>query len=236
MKRTMLVVILGILWAGLAYAVECGSVTFLVGKAQKMDLGNGKWEELKYKEKLSDNTRIRTAKASTLKIKLLDDSVITLGESAVFDMATVAAKPGQPSSGEFNVLYGKVRAVVTKVKDGKNDYRFSTPTAVAGVRGTDLGIEVKGAEQSKFVVFEGEIEVKSRVKKIGDKTQDFKPVVLKENQKTEIVTATVDAQVVEMEKAEQAQWDFNLLAERFKTMKAEGYVDTKAIYRDDRRF
>lgn len=61
----------------------------------------------------------------------------------------------------LNVLYGKVRSTVNQKYDGeKNKFEIKTPSAVAGVRGTDFLTQFNtSTHQAKFVTFEGAVAV-----------------------------------------------------------------------------
>ena len=86
--------------------------------------------------------RLRTAEASRLKILMRDDSVVTLGPKSelVIDEQVVRANG---ATSRLSALVGAVRAVVTeRYGTPGSSFETTTPTAVAGVRGTGFVVLV----------------------------------------------------------------------------------------------
>ena len=237
-----------------AAAQKCGRVISVIGQAQTKRLGKQRWEKMVRRKVLYDDSRVRTGRNSTLKLKLFDGSIIKLGQTAVFDLKKVAAKKNQKSRGLFKVWFGKIRATVVKVRKKKSDYKFHTPTAVAGVRGTDLGIQVKGKEEEQFMVFQGEIAVEKKEKpdSFADSETKDKPaqptppkadeqknkvVIIKANQKVALNRQEDTTPAVQqIDPQERKDWDFDRMSVLYKSIQDKSFIDTKKIYRDDRRF
>ncbi len=60
---------------------------------------------------------------------------------------------------KVNLLYGKIRALVDSKKDKKQKYEVTTPTAVAGVRGTDFFLSyLPLLGESEIICFEGLVD------------------------------------------------------------------------------
>jgi len=81
---------------------------------------------------------------SKAQAKLNDGSFITIGpySKILFDKSVF--DPSKPTRNSLlNLLFGKARFIVTKLANFRNSqFRVKTPTAVAGVRGSDFAISV----------------------------------------------------------------------------------------------
>lgn len=98
--------------------------------------------------------RIKTLKSSAELRMIPNNSIFKIGASTDFQIK-VLANPGGVN--EFSLLEGKIRMVAAKTS-GKDGYRFTTPTALAGVRGTDFGMEVSPGKVDKLLVRQGVVE------------------------------------------------------------------------------
>lgn len=114
-----------------------------------------KTSSLKLGQSIHVADKIRTGKNTRLKISFKDSS-IWLGQNTTF----VVPKPKEEKREEsflFKVLRGKVRA---KVKPGDfKDFEVATPTAVAGVRGTEFFVSAEKNE-SFICTLTGKVNVK----------------------------------------------------------------------------
>ncbi len=83
-------------------------------------------------------------------------SIIKVAENTNFKLVSLQKTDG---SGEnaFSVAVGKFRAVAGKLS-GNEKYTFKGPSAVCGVRGTDLGMEVLPGQKEVAFVLDGLIE------------------------------------------------------------------------------
>lgn len=82
-------------------------------------------------DKMGDQQIVATGKASRLELR--DGSaVLTMGSGSKLKLHN--QNPQQPSE-PINLLYGKIRAMVTPRAD--NTFRIQTRSAVSGVRGTE---------------------------------------------------------------------------------------------------
>jgi hypothetical protein len=82
-----------------------------------------------------------------LNAKLNDRSVFYLAPNSKLVVERSSFEPQtQTRSSTLSLIYGKARFIVTKIK-GSPNYQIKTPTAVCGVRGSDLAIAVIPAEK-----------------------------------------------------------------------------------------
>jgi len=62
----------------------------------------------------------------------------------------------------FQLLLGRIRAIITKRTGGALPFELGTPSAVIAVRGTQFELEVSRQQETEVDVFEGVVEVISR--------------------------------------------------------------------------
>ena len=109
---------------------------------------------------ISAKDMVITAKKSRAKLVMIDGNTINLSPKTRLKLSEYSFdKKSNKKNVLLNVLYGKVRSKVKQKYDGKkNKFRIKTPTAVAGVRGTDFITSYnKKTKISKVVTFEGRV-------------------------------------------------------------------------------
>ena len=100
--------------------------------------------------------KVRT-KASSLELRLEPNgSVLKLARNTLFEVKSLQGL--YAASNSFEVLSGKIRLVAAKLAGVKNLYNVITPTAQAGVRGTDFAVEANAEEGDWVCVKEGTVE------------------------------------------------------------------------------
>lgn len=112
-------------------------------------------------EKVFPKDVIITGADSRAKIVMVDNNEINVSPDSQIEIQNYEY---DPSAGKkevlLNVIYGKVRSKVEQKYDGKTSkFQIKTPSAVAGVRGTDfLTSYSKENNQSSIVTFHGKVE------------------------------------------------------------------------------
>jgi hypothetical protein len=112
--------------------------------------------------KVNDPDRVIAGKDARAKIVMTDKNVLNISPNSEVIIETYkTAEADGKKEVSLNVLYGKVRATVNQKYDGeKSKFQVKTPSAVAGVRGTDFVTEHNAStNQSKVVAFEGTVSV-----------------------------------------------------------------------------
>lgn len=71
-------------------------------------------------------------------------------------------QPSPTDRGYFQLLLGRIRAIITKRTGGAPPFELGTPGAVIAVRGTEFAIQVNRRQQTEVDVFEGVVEVFGR--------------------------------------------------------------------------
>ncbi len=105
---------------------------------------------------------ILTGKDARAKIVMIDKNEINVSPQSQIEIQNYEfnPEPGGKKEVLLNVIYGKVRSKVEQKYDGKTSkFLIKTPSAVAGVRGTDFLMSFNQSNrQSQVVTFEGRVE------------------------------------------------------------------------------
>jgi len=108
---------------------------------------------------LAEGSSIETSTQSTILLRLHDGSEVLLGARS---RLLLKSEPQQTGVSQFQLLLGKLRAVVTKRFSGTPSFQLGTPTAIIAVRGTQFNVEVNGHEVTEVDVDEGTVQVSGR--------------------------------------------------------------------------
>ncbi|WP_319562280.1 FecR family protein [Marispirochaeta sp.] len=129
-------------------------------EVQVYDIDGNRIAEIFFGMDLMPGDRIKTGQTGA-EIRLdPNGSIIRLSHNTEFVIERL--QKDEQSANEFTLFGGKLRAVAAKLGFFKrNNYSIQTPSAVAGVRGTDFGLEVIPAASDSAFVFEGVIEYTS---------------------------------------------------------------------------
>lgn len=161
MKTMLLALTLVTLWQFPALAQETSGVMMVVKGDIKVTSG-GKTESAKVGRKVFSGDAIIAGADSRAKIVMSDRNILNVSPDSKVVIEKYTNDPKSDSRAvELKVEYGKVRAQVEQKYDGeKNKFNIKTPTAVAGVRGTDFitGYSLR-TRQTSIVTFSGMVAV-----------------------------------------------------------------------------
>mgnify|MGYP005707159537 FL=1 len=115
---------------------------------------------------LSHQDKIKTGKNGFIALMYLDDKTVVkmLGNS---DLTIMGDRSGNKINKSLDIKYGKVAANV-KPQKGK-EFRISTQTSVASVKGTEFAIQSDPSSGDSFTLIEGLIQVTNSI--TGESTQ-----------------------------------------------------------------
>lgn len=99
---------------------------------------------------------LRTGIDSMAELFVKDQGIVRLSENAEFSIKKVDG-----TGAEFDQTKGTAAVFLKKIKQD-SDFKISTPTSVAAVRGTSFIVEVKGKKEAKYALFDGAIEVTNK--------------------------------------------------------------------------
>jgi len=172
---------------------EYAMVTFIIGDVKKNSA------EVQIGDIIRENDMIITADNSFCDIKI-GESIIRIKSLSNVKISTLF-KNGDVENTTLGLASGKMLCKPKKLlKDEK--FFVTTPTAVAGVRGTQFAVETDKELTTRIKVFKGEVKVAKRVKQLEssmEKVLTIAPSV----QKEEKIVITAD-QVKKAEKIVEA--------------------------------
>lgn len=137
---------------------RAGSITALLPVA-KITRGTGRNRailEAKKGDNVVYNDLVRTEKGGRARITLADQSILSLGSQAELRIIRHDARTQQTT---LQLGYGRVRAEVASVTRDRGRFELRTPTAVAGVIGTDFGADSSIPGVTSFICISGLVEV-----------------------------------------------------------------------------
>jgi hypothetical protein len=107
---------------------------------------------------LTEGTMIETGREAKVLLRLDDGSEVLL-----VSRSSLLLKRAYQQSGMslFQLLFGMLRAVVTKRYTGTPSFQLGTPTAIVAVRGTRFYVEVNSHEVTEVDVEQGTVQVTS---------------------------------------------------------------------------
>lgn len=111
--------------------------------------------------KVNSGDSISAGADSRAKVVMSDKNVLNISPDSKIVIEKYENDGKDKKNVELSVLYGKVRASVEQKYDGeKNKFNIKTPTAVAGVRGTDFLTSFnRETKVSQIVTFKGVVAV-----------------------------------------------------------------------------
>jgi len=143
--------------AGVAHAAGEAVSTMIAVKGNTFIERNRAERPAKVKDDVLLTDTVATREAAKAKMLFIDDSVLTLGEKTTVVVKEYVYSKEQGDKSIFNLLDGKMKAVVGKAK-----FEVHTPTAVAAARGTVFLIETgirHGVPFTDVIGLEGEVVV-----------------------------------------------------------------------------
>jgi hypothetical protein len=144
------------------------SGTFMVVKGEVKVLRASETLKAKVTMSVYPGDTILSAKDSRAKIVMQDKNIIHISPNTEIKIETYVNN-GQQKNVELNLKEGKVRNNVEQTYDGqKNKFIIKTPTAVAGVRGTQFITSFdKKTNETKIVTLHGKVELTNLPSKPG---------------------------------------------------------------------
>lgn len=163
-KLTIPALLTALLWAALpaaAAAEAVGEVVLVRNLVQGQPPGAAA-RPLGVGDGVDLGLAVSTGRDSGAKLTFDPRGALSLGSETrlVIDRAVVDRATGRAESA-LSVLAGSLRLALSRVFQG--EVEVTTPTAVIGVKGTDVRVEVDGPDGLTVVsVFEGEVEVRGK--------------------------------------------------------------------------
>jgi hypothetical protein len=132
-----------IVFAGNATPAEdknAGKAVTMIGRVliRNEDEPNSSVRELKVGDPIRAGDVVNTRSDSTVKLIMIDKSIIDLGSSTLFKVDEWVTKSISDRSVALSLGYGKIRASVTTPVGPKGRFAIKTKAATMGVRGTEF--------------------------------------------------------------------------------------------------
>jgi hypothetical protein len=164
-KLYILIAIFSFLFPLAAQATVAGKVSYHSGEAWA--LRDGERVALQQGVEVHSGDVIVTTISGRAKFSMVDKSVVYVGRQSRITIDQYEMREGSLFSGSFNMLWGKVRFLVTKLNSSRANFSVKTKTATIGVRGTQFAVMLDKPTKPKQLVpttvmlFEGAVVAKS---------------------------------------------------------------------------
>lgn len=142
-----------------AQGARSATLTNIKGTVMVKKAGTGQWVAATDRMALNQGDELKTQGGSSAIIKMDDGSMMKIGPLAITKMSQLG-RSGRDNKTNIGVDIGKTWNRVNRLS-GDAKFDVTTPTAVAGVRGTYFSSEVAQTADSAFDVFDGSVEVAS---------------------------------------------------------------------------
>ncbi|MEO5936989.1 MAG: FecR family protein, partial [Terriglobales bacterium] len=109
-------------------------------------------------ERIQWNDILRTEASGRARIQLEDQSILTLGSNSTL---RVVKHDGRSQQTSLELGYGRIRCQIRQITADNGRFELRTPTAVAGVIGTDFGADSSDPDETRFVCVNGAVRVRS---------------------------------------------------------------------------
>jgi hypothetical protein len=145
------------------------------GAVEILPANGDTWRLASVGERVEAGDRIRTGALSTARLVFFEGSTTDLMASTEVAVTQVSARPeGSDKIIALHQWLGQTYSRVEQLSDRASRFEIETPTAVAGVRGTEFAIVVEGDGTTSVAVIEGLVEVTAQDKTVtvlaGEKT------------------------------------------------------------------
>ncbi|MEW6201188.1 MAG: FecR family protein [bacterium] len=122
--------------------------------------GETKWTAAKENMKIGSGTTVKCMANSSAFVKWADGNVVKVYAMTTFELKSITAQPKKNAEkSNVEVTGGKILAKAKKMMNAESSFEVKTPTAIAGVRGTDFAVEVGENQATSVAVVSGEIAV-----------------------------------------------------------------------------
>lgn len=150
-------------WAAIGSISKASGAIYFKAKVEK------KWSVAAAGMEINEGDRVKTGSDGRIELSLEDSSKLTIGNNTEMEITRfLLDKEKNKRNAIFFLVQGKLRAIVAKFA-GRTDMKVKTPTAVAGVKGTDFIVMNEGKANVLFGQ-EGSVEVKGKDKESASLT------------------------------------------------------------------
>lgn len=143
LKAGLLLYLLLVSCVNLAFGSSAGELEKIDGTVLYREKAGLPYKKAKKGLSVEKGYWIKTEPKSWAVIKLSDGSTFTLSENTEFEIDEYIIGDNR-KDGLFSVTQGKLRATITRFTGQTVNYRIKSPTAVAGIKGTEFMMLTQG--------------------------------------------------------------------------------------------
>ncbi|HOC91355.1 MAG TPA: FecR family protein [bacterium] len=132
-------------------------VAGVVGDVQFREADENDWEPVELDMCLYVGDQIRTMKDSLAALKMEENVEVRVNAFSVFKVGSLDKDKKRPN--QLDMKKGEAWAKVSKIENKETAFEIRTPTAQAGVRGTEFNVEVDEEGGTKVNVLEGAVRI-----------------------------------------------------------------------------
>ncbi len=119
-----------------------------------------------------EGAEFKTGPGSYIEITFDDASIVRLSENTTLKLSDLKRK-GNEKRTILELAFGKIMAIIDKLKNEDSTFEVHTKMAIAAVKGTELIVTSESDETDELGVFEGEVVYYSK----NDKEKAFKKLI-----------------------------------------------------------
>jgi len=162
-QKLVMIIAFAALFVANAAAAEDVSVTVrkAEGKVEARASDGAAWAPVSKGDRLAAGASVRTGPGASCILVWGDGHVLKLQALTSLDISKLGRDAAGNENSRMDLNIGKINAHVAKLRTKDSSFTVRTPTAIAGVRGTDLFVHVAEDNTSTFGVTDGEIYVEA---------------------------------------------------------------------------
>jgi hypothetical protein len=148
------------------------------------------WTDANLRMSLREKDAVRTLVESEVELETSDGSIMKVGENSTLEMAKLQGQ-GDVQSTKVRVLNGTVMSNIKRLVNTRSSFDFETPTALASIRGTVIGLDVT-SDRTRINVYEGRVLVIPAGVGVGTELRENQMAEVAKGQKT-VVAGKLEA-------------------------------------------
>lgn len=133
-------------------------ITQVVKKAEYTPPGDEEWTLAEIAVKLNENYKLKTEAKALAVVKFSDNSILRVRENS---QLVISARDAGNKSLDKEVTFTNGRTNFEVKNQGDGSFKFTTPTAVASIRGTDGSIGVGDDGSTLLIINNGLVEIEA---------------------------------------------------------------------------
>ena len=163
-SKRIVVLLLFISFPGFSYAANMnvvGTISGINGKVEIRKAGGDGWRAAEEGGKLAAGDRVRSGEKGSCVITWLKGNTVKLSSFTNLEITRLDMDPGAGSeNAQLDLSTGRIHAKTGKRASQASSFEVKTPTAVAGVRGTQLAVTIGDDESTLVECLSGVVQVK----------------------------------------------------------------------------